>query len=154
MSTLPFSALATGHPTRVSSASRWNVASSTFGTLARTSSCILVIVKPAPTFSIVQRAVVSILVAGVPFFSRFPPSAMLKQAASAAASSSSGFEPVPSSKRELKLYWPARPVCPLKLPRPPLRPPSHFALAVRVGIVLLLELVRRLRDLTPLNALT
>ena len=37
-------------------------------------------------------------------FSRSPLSAMLKHAASAAASSSSGFDPAPLSKRELKLY--------------------------------------------------
>jgi hypothetical protein len=64
---------------------------------------------------------------------------MLKHDASAAASSSSGFEPSPFSNRELKLYCPPNPVAPLKLPFPPLSPPSHFALAVRVGILVFLQ---------------
>jgi hypothetical protein len=66
---------------------------------------------------------------------------MLKHAASAAASSSSGFDPLPFSNRELKLYWPLRPVAPVNEPLPPFNPPSHFALAVRVGIVVLLAFV-------------
>ena len=40
-----------------------------FGTFAFTSSWIVVIVHASPTFSTVQRAVVSILVGTVPFFS-------------------------------------------------------------------------------------
>src|SRR6266436_4843729 len=83
----------------------------------------------------VQAAVVSTFVAGVPFFSRPDASAMLKQAASAAARSSSGFDPAPLSKRELKLYCaPIAPLSPLKLPFPPLRPPSQVAVAFLVGI--------------------
>jgi hypothetical protein len=49
----------------------------------------------------VQSAFVSTLVAGCPSFSSAKLSAMLKHAASAAASSSSGFEPAPFSNREL-----------------------------------------------------
>ena len=93
-----------------------------FGTLALTSSTIFVIAKPSPTFSIVHGALVSTLVGGVPFPSSAALSAMLKHAASAAASSSSGFDPSPFSKRELKLYWPPRPVAPLNDPRPALQP--------------------------------
>ena len=59
---------------------------------------------------------------------------MLKQAASAAASSSSGLEPSPFSNREPALYWPHSPVCPLKSPCP-LSPPFQFAVALLVGIV-------------------
>ena len=55
-------------------------------------------------------------------------------AASAAASSSSGFEPVPFSKRDPKMYAPAKPDSPLYEPVPPLSPPFHTALAFRVGI--------------------
>src|SRR6267143_2611668 len=83
----------------------------------------------------VHAAVVSIFVGGVPFPSRAALSAMLKHAASAAASNSSGFDPVPLSNRELKLYCPAiAPLSPLKLPLPPLSPPSQIALAFLVGI--------------------
>src|SRR6185437_8862666 len=106
-----------------------------FGTLAFTSRCIFVIAKASPTFSTVHDAFVSTLVAGVLFPSSPALSAMLKHAASAAASSSSGFEPAPFSKRELKLYCPPSPVAPVNEPRPSLSPPSHFAVAVRVGIV-------------------
>src|SRR6266550_8552699 len=83
----------------------------------------------------VHAAVVSTFVGGVPFFSSPALNAMLKHAASAAASSSSGLDPAPLSKRELKLYCPAiAPLSPLKLPFPPLSPPSHVALAFLVGI--------------------
>src|SRR5437868_2740088 len=83
----------------------------------------------------VHAAVVSTLVGGVPFFSSPALSAMLKHAASAAASNSSGFEPTPLSKRELKLNCPPTPpLSPLKLPFPVLSPPSHVAVAFLVGI--------------------
>ena len=60
---------------------------------------------------------------------------MLKHAASAAASSSSGFDPAPLSNRELKLYGALiAPLSPLKLPFPPLSPPSQTAVAFLVGI--------------------
>jgi len=108
-----FSARDTGQLTLVSAAMRWNVASSIFGTTAVTVSAIRVMVKASPTFSTVHAALVSTLVAGVPFFSSPPLSAMLKHAASAAASSSSGFEPPACSKREPKLYAPEIPDSPL-----------------------------------------
>ena len=57
---------------------------------------------------------------------------MLKQAASAAASNSSGLEPAPFSNRELRLYWPASPVCPRKSPCP-VSPPFQFAVALLVA---------------------
>jgi hypothetical protein len=60
---------------------------------------------------------------------------MLKHAASAAASTSSGFDPTPLSNRELKLYCPpTAPLSPLKLPFPVLSQPSHVAVAFLVGI--------------------
>ena len=83
----------------------------------------------------VHAALVSTFVGGVPFFSRPELSAMLKQAASDAASSSSGFDPAPLSKRELKLNCPPiDPLSPLKVPFPVLSPPSHVAVAFLVGI--------------------
>src|SRR5687767_13728231 len=105
------------------------------GTVACTVSFIVVMPKPTGTACTVHAALVSTLVGGVPFFSRPPLKAMLKHAASAAASSSSGFDPAPLSKRELKLYWPAiAPLSPLKLPFPVLSPPSQVAVAFPVGI--------------------
>jgi len=96
---------------------------------------MVVMPNPPGTASMVHAAVVSTFVAGVPFFSRPEASAMLKHAASAAARSSSGFDPLPLSKRELKLYCAAiAPLSPLKLPLPPLSPPSQVALAFLVGI--------------------
>src|SRR5437762_13284588 len=83
----------------------------------------------------VHAADVSTFVGGVPFFSRPALNAMLKQAASAAASSSSGFDPAPLSNRELKLNCPPiAPLSPLKVPFPVLSPPSHVAVAFLVGI--------------------
>ena len=61
----------------------------------------------------VALAVVSMLVDGVPFFSNAAASAMLKHDAWAAAMSSSGVDPPPDSKRELKLYCPASPLATL-----------------------------------------
>src|SRR5258706_13305626 len=84
------------------------------------------------------------LVGGLPMRSRSPLRAMLKHAASAAASSSSGFDPFASSNLVPNEYEAAiAPLSPSNLPVPPLRPPCHVALAVRVGIVLLLPLVLR-----------
>jgi hypothetical protein len=60
---------------------------------------------------------------------------MLKHAASAAASISSGFDPVPDSNRELNEYSALSPVDVLNVPVPPLSPPSQRALALRVGIL-------------------
>src|SRR5712671_154322 len=108
----------------------------------------------SPTFSSVALAVVATLVDGVPFFSSAAASAMLKHDAYAAARSSSGFDPEPDSNRELKLKSPPRPFATLKLPRPPLSPPSHFAFAVRVGIVIVQCAGACDRDLTARTALT
>src|SRR5881394_1801260 len=106
------------------------------GTVAFVVRAIRVTVILPSTLSTVHAAEVSTRVAVVPFFSRSPLSAMLKHAASAAARSSSGFDPWPSSKRDEKLYAPPRPVWPLNVPLPVLRPPLHTALAFRVGMLL------------------
>ncbi len=57
-------------------------------------------VKPSPCFSMVQAASVCTRSAGVPPFSSVADSAMLKQAAWAAARSSSGLVPPASPKRD------------------------------------------------------
>lgn len=125
----------TGQLVLVASAIFVNAAASIFGTVARTTSFIVVILKPSPTFSTVHAALVSTLVIGVPFRSRFPLNAMLKHAAWAAASNSSGLVPPAFSNREPKEYAPPMtPLSLLKLPFPLLIPPSQVALAFRVGI--------------------
>ncbi len=59
--------------------------------------------------------------------------AMLKQPACAAAMSSSGLVPTPSSKRDLKLYWVALSVVlwVVMVPVPALRSPCQMADALR-----------------------
>src|SRR6266849_2741757 len=65
-----------------------------------------------------------------------PLRAMLKHAASAAARSSSGFEPGVSSNLVPNEYEPLiAPLSPLNFPVPPFRPPCQVALAVRVGML-------------------
>src|SRR2546425_5033882 len=87
------------------------------------------------TISIVQAASVWTRVAGLPAFSRPAERAMLRQAACAAAISSSGFVPGFPSKRVAKLYGPLKaPLPALKVPFPSLSFPSHTALALLVGI--------------------
>ena len=69
------------------------------GTFPLTSRRMRVILKPSPAFSMVQDALVLMRVAGVPFFSSPAERAMLRQAACAAAISSSGLVPLAPSKR-------------------------------------------------------
>ena len=107
------------------------------GTVARTTSFIVVIANPSLTLSTVHAAFVSIFVGGEPACSSPTLSAMLKQAASAAASSSSGFVPGSSPNRVPNEYVPPIfPLAPEKLPFPFCRPPSQTADAFRVGMLL------------------
>jgi hypothetical protein len=62
-----------------------------------------VIRNPSPTLSIVADAVVVMRVGGVPAFSSSRLSAMLRQEAWAAATSSSGLVPLALSKRVAKV---------------------------------------------------
>src|SRR5918998_2625418 len=101
-----------------------------------------VILKPSPTFSTVQAASVSTRRGVAPARSRPTLSAMLKHAACAAASSSSGFEPGASSNRDPNEYFPPRSVCPRYEPFPPRSPPSQTAVAFLVGISALLDVDR------------
>src|SRR5690348_14775569 len=77
IATLPLSAPDTGQPSFVASAILRNVGASMLATLARTVSTMVVILKPSPTLSMVQAALVSMRCGGVPFFSKPSESAML-----------------------------------------------------------------------------
>src|SRR2546421_4844136 len=101
--------------------------------------------KPPSPRSRWTRAEVSIEVGAWPARSSAPDSAMEKQPAWAAPMSSSGFVPVPSSKRDEKEYWPSNAPLPRRIvPLPPCRPPSQRAVAVRSGIGFLLGSEREL----------
>src|SRR6187402_748825 len=99
------------------------------GTFAFTVRCALVMVKPSPSFSRVIVDLVSILSAVRPAALSKPDSAMLKQPACAAPSSSSGLVPGPSSKRDLNPYGASlrTPVWLEMTPWPSLIPPCHTA---------------------------
>src|SRR5467141_1203660 len=106
------------------------------GTLPLTSSALRVTLGAPSTVSSVTAARVSMRSAGWPAFSRPAESAMLKQPACAAASSSSGFDPFLPSKRVPKLNEPLNtPLCALKLPLPSLSLPSQTATALLVAMI-------------------
>ena len=87
----------TGHPDLACSTAVLNAASLAPGTLAFSSRWLSVIEKPSPTFSNVTVHAVSRLSAVSPATPNWAESAMVKQPACAAASSSSGLVPLPSS---------------------------------------------------------
>src|SRR5215813_8752793 len=96
---------------------------------------MVVIFGPPPTISNFTVAVVLMRFAGLPAFSRLAESAIEKQPASAAAMSSSGLVPFPSSKRDEKEYGPSNaPLPSFIVPLPCFRVPSHTADPVRVAI--------------------
>jgi hypothetical protein len=103
----PASAFDTGQPFLAFSACSRKAFSSTPGTSASVSSSILVISKPSPTFSRWTWAVVWMRFGLRPAFVRPAERAIEKQPACAAPISSSGFVPLPSSKRETKEYSPS-----------------------------------------------
>src|SRR5215213_4667991 len=90
-------------------------------------------VHPASSFSIVTVAVTSILSGVNPLLQSWPDKAIAKQPAWAAAISSSGFVPVPSSKRVLNEYRVSEraPLAVETDPLPSLRPPCQTAEALR-----------------------
>src|SRR5579884_1042900 len=131
--------LETGQPVSAAFTAASNLALSAPGTFATRSRWLLVMAKLSPTFSSVMVQVVS-------SFSGFKPappscaeSAMVKQPACAAASSSSGLVPTPFSKRVLKEYC----VCfsvPLSVemvPFPDFKSPCQTADALRCMLLLL-----------------
>src|SRR5215472_1816466 len=98
---------------------------------------MVVIFGPPPTISNFTVAVVLMRFAGWPAFSRLADSAIEKQPASAAAISSSGLVPFPSSKRDEKEYGPSNaPLPSFIVPLPCLSVPSQTADPVLVAIVL------------------
>src|SRR5205807_3541853 len=96
---------------------------------------ILVMPKPASVFSRWTLAVVSTRVGVKPALANPLDNAIEKQPAWAAAMSSSGLVPAPSSKRELNEYWPSNAPPPKRIvPLPLGRSPSHRASALRTGM--------------------
>ncbi len=91
-----------------------------------------VIPKPGPCFSKITTAVVSIRSAVIPTLPNSADSAIEKQLECAAAISSSGFKPFAPSKRVAKVYGVSfnTPLPTETVPRPSLRPPVHFAVAL------------------------
>src|SRR5262249_25614297 len=138
----PASTTETGQVFLVYSACSRNFASSIPGTSASVFTSMVVIFGPPPTISNFTLAVVLMRFAGCPAFSRLAESAIEKQLASAAAISSSGLVPFPSSKRDEKEYGPSNASLPsFIVPLPSLRVPSHIANPVLVAIVRLLQLL-------------
>src|ERR1044072_7648034 len=90
-------------------------------------------VKPASVFSSVTAALVLIRSAVSPAFPSCADKAIEKQPACAAAINSSGFVPLPSSKRVLNEYCVScsTPLCEEIVPRPSFSPPFQTADALR-----------------------
>src|SRR3954468_8122673 len=129
------SALETGQFALAVSACSSKAAGSIPGTSASVTSAILVMPKPASVLSRYTLAVVSTRVGVNPALARPLESAIEKQPAWAAAMSSSGLVPAPSSKRELNEYCPSNAPPPKRIvPLPLGRSPSHRASALRTGI--------------------
>src|SRR5437588_5311171 len=127
---IPANAFDTGQPRFASSAAFWNPAWSRPGTLPRTVSAIFVILGAPSTMSMVQAAVVSTRVTGLPAFSNPAERAMLRHAACAAAINSSGLVPFAPSNRVANVYGPLHaPLAPRKFPLPSLSLPSQTAVA-------------------------
>src|SRR6266446_8065364 len=95
-----------------------------------------VILNPPSPGSSFTVAVVLTRLAGCPAFSRLNASAIEKQPASAAPMSSSGFVPLPLSKRDENEYGPSNaPLPSFMVPLPCFSVPSHTADPVRVAMV-------------------
>src|SRR5258708_8249887 len=99
------------------------------------SSSIFVIAKPSRTGPKLTVATVWMRVGGWPAPVKAAETAIEKHAAWAAAISSSGFVPVPSSKRDLYEYCPSKaPLPSFRLPAPDFRSPRHSASEIRFAI--------------------
>src|SRR5262249_54281949 len=133
----PARATETGQAFFVSSACSRNFASSIPGTSASVFKSIDVILNPPSPGSNFTVAVVLTRLAGCPAFSRLNASAIEKHPASAAPMSSSGFVPLPLSKRDRNENGPSNaPLPSFIFPLPSLSVPSQTADPVRVAIVL------------------
>src|SRR6266542_1666448 len=88
----------------------------------------------------------------MPAFDKPAERAIEKHPAWAAAISSSGLVPVPSSNRDEKEYWPSKAPPPRRMfPLPSFRPPSQRAFAVRAGMAGPPRLASSGRTLLPLD---
>jgi len=126
----------TGQPFLAPSAISWNFALSMPGTSASVVRSMAVIPNPPSTCSRWTPAVVLTRRGVKPARPRAAERAMEKQPAWAAPISSSGFVPVPCSKRELKEYAPWNAPLPSDIvPLPSLSVPSHCAFAERTGML-------------------
>src|SRR6266850_8195057 len=114
------------------------------GISASVSSSICVIENASPTFSSFTFALVWMRVGVMPARESCAVSAIVKQPASAAPISSSGFvADWPSSNRDLNEYGPSKaPLPTFSRPLPWARLPFHSASAFRVGIKPLFDLLR------------
>jgi hypothetical protein len=132
-----FSRREIGQPALALFAAVSNAAWSMPGTRATTSRCTPVTVKPASVLSIVTVACVRTLSGGVFAFVSCAESAIEKQSACAAAINSSGFVPIPSSKRVLNEYCVSlrTPLSVEIVPLPSLSPPFHWAEAFRLRAI-------------------
>ena len=91
--------------------------------------------KPSPCFISLTSARAWMRSGAWPARPRLPENAMAKQPAWAAAISSSGLVPEPSSKRELNEYGPLNAPLPSStVPLPSTIGPSQTAVALRVGM--------------------
>src|SRR5688572_6085773 len=124
-----FSTFDTGHPALALLAAVSNVAASAPGTDAFTTRCTAVIENPSPTFSNDTLADVRMLAGVRPIVPSCADSAIEKQPACAAAISSSGLVPLPSSNRVLNEYWvlARTPLSDEIVPLPSFKPPFHSA---------------------------
>src|SRR6185437_15252092 len=124
-----FNTFETGQPCSACFATSRNLALSAPEMRALTSRCDEVISKPSPIFSSVTVAEVSIESGSMPALPSSSDSAIEKQAACAAAMSSSGLVPLSPSKREPTEYPSASsaPLAVLIVPRPSLKPPFQVA---------------------------
>src|SRR6266536_1004587 len=132
-----------GHPAFAEFAAASNLALSPPGMRAFTSRWIAVIVQLASSRSMVRFALVRIDSGVIPAFPNSADSAIEKQPACAAATSSSGFVPRAFSKRVLNEYGACErtPLSVETVPLPSLRLPCQTADAVRFIFVLLGGLV-------------
>ncbi|PAV74863.1 hypothetical protein WR25_01079 [Diploscapter pachys] len=130
------STLDTGQPAFASLAIRSNSSRSMPSTWPVSVRSDRVMVNPSPSFSSVTFALVSRLPCVLPAPASAKASAIVKQPAWAAAISSSGLVPGPSSNRVLKPYWASvsRPDWVEIWPLPSLPRPSYRADALRVVI--------------------
>ena len=93
------------------------------------------IAKPPSPFSRWTFAVVATRVGTKPALDSSFAKAIEKQPAWAAPASSSGFVPVPSSKRDANENWPSKAPLPRRIvPFPDFRSPCQTALALRAGM--------------------